>query len=312
METKQHSGNIVECKEIDANGIPVGVVKGYIATWDIDTWSDQFIKGCFEEDLNKLRMSGKSIPLKAEHRNVIGKFSIESIREDERGLYGEGEINLEVQEGKEFYSLAKQKAIADFSIGYTTQEKEFVNGVRRIMKSRVLEGSMVGNPMNEAANITEVKSRSQLPKNFCDMKHLFNPSDITNDKAYLFDNSLQVADIVDGELKLIPRAVIQARIEMIKGLDGMTENEKEQTRRTINCLYSEMGFDEPFENGESKRLNKTEIKSIRKSMLVDILKNTFSKDTSNFIAELVLTSAMEDTAGDPGMLLKELSEMLKS
>ena len=312
MEFKKQSGHITECKEMDSNGIPVGVVKGYIATWDIDSWSDQFEKGCFAESLEELRMKSKDLPLKAEHMNVIGKFPVNTIYEDERGLFGEANINLEVQEGKEFYSLAKQGAIVDFSIGYVAQEKEMVAGVRKIRKSRVLDGSMVGNPMNENANITEVKSRDELPKKFCDKTVHFNPSNIDDEKAYLFEKSLQIADIIDDELIIIPRAVINARFKMIEGLEGMTDQEKEEARKTINSLYVDMGFREPFKDGKSQLLNRTEIKSVKGSTLVDILKKTFSKEASSHISGLILADvAASEATVETVDVLKDTLEKLK-
>lgn len=312
MEIKNQSGDIIEFKEVTKDGIPVAIVKGYIATWDIDTWSDQFVKGCFEESLNELRTKNKGIPLKAEHNNVIGIFPIETLREDHRGLYGEAEINLEVQEGREFYSLGRQKAISSFSIGFSTQEKEMFQGIRKILKSKVFEGSMVGNPMNESADITEVKTRDMLPQVFADKKHLFTPSDIDG-VAYLFEKSLQVADVIDGELVIIPRAVINARFQMIKGLDGMTDQEKQNSRDTINSLYKDMGYNEPFEDGNSKPLNKTEIKSVKKSTLIDILRNSFSADASEHISHLITSSEFEERkSNDSGEILNNLLQQLKT
>jgi HK97 family phage prohead protease len=312
IETKNFSGNIIECKQENREGIPVGIVKGYIATWDIDSWSDQFQPGAFQESLSELRTKNKDLPLKKEHNDVIGKFPIMTVKEDERGLYGEAEVNLEVQEGREYYSLARQKAIADFSIGYVTVEKEFDSGIRKIFKAKVKEGSMVGNPMNEEANFTEVKSREDLPKQMVDIKHWFDESDIEDSRAFLFERKMQIADVIDGELKIIPRAVINARISMIKGVDGMTDEEMETARDTLNILYKEIGFNKPFSSGRSMPLNKTEIKSARKSALIDILRNTFSADASEFIASLISSNALEEEkSNDIGQRYDEMTANFK-
>lgn len=311
FEKKGNSGQIIECKELDINGIPVGIVEGYIATWDVDTWSDQFVKGAFSEDLERLRRKGKDIPLKAEHKNVIGKFPIDTVVEDDRGLFGIGQVNLNVQEGREFFSLAKQKAISDFSIGFSAQDKQMENGIRKIFKSKVFEGSMVGNPMNENANITEVKSRDEMPSLFAGFDDYFDESFIDDERAFLMEEKFQVADYMDGELKIFPRAVVNARIELSQV--GLADTEEiKNARGVINQLYSEMNMNEPFSHGFPNKLSKREVKCAKKGALVDILKKSFSKDASDYIASLIVSDerSKKKTVDNGGDYMGELLEML--
>ena len=117
-ETKYIGGNVVEVKQEERNGVQVGIIKGYIATWDLDrgSWGvrDRFVKGAFLESLNRHRIDNRPIRLKDHHGRTVGGFPIETAFEDEKGLFATGEINLEVQQGREAFSLAKQGVLSDF------------------------------------------------------------------------------------------------------------------------------------------------------------------------------------------------------
>jgi hypothetical protein len=93
------------------------------------------------------------------HGRTIGGFPIESVKEDARGLFGKGEINLDVQQGREAFALAKQGVMSDFSIGWGLGEGSTTkDGVRSIPEAEIWEGSIVDEPMNPHANITAVKA----------------------------------------------------------------------------------------------------------------------------------------------------------
>jgi len=165
MEIKQmHGGLIVETKTIQRNGVPVGTVSGHIATWDVDRggWSgikDKFLPGAFLESIERHKKTDRQIRLKDMHGRTIGGFPIETVHEDSTGLFGVGEINLEVQQGKEAFSLARQKVLTDFSIGWEMLSEPVISeGVRHIAKAEIWEGSIVDEPMNPFANILDVKT----------------------------------------------------------------------------------------------------------------------------------------------------------
>lgn len=164
-ETKISSHSIIEVKDATRNGIPVGIVAGYLSTWQPDTGGrfgvpDQFVPGAWAESLAEHRRRGdRQVRLKDHHGRTIGGFPIETVVEDERGLFAVGEINLESQAGREAYSLAKQRVLTDFSVGYVAINDKIGTGVRRIFKAMLLEASIVDEPGNQGANITEVKSR---------------------------------------------------------------------------------------------------------------------------------------------------------
>ncbi len=161
LELKFIGGRVVETKEEERNGVPVGIISGYIATWDIDrgAWGikDQFLRGAFTESLNQLRVQSRPIRFKYGHNTLIGGFPIDEVKEDEVGLFGIGEVNLETATGREVMSLARQGILSEFSIGFSVDEFNEDNGLRRITKATIWEGSIVEEPMNPQAKVTEVK-----------------------------------------------------------------------------------------------------------------------------------------------------------
>ncbi len=164
VETKMFGGKIVEVKEIEREGVKVGLISGYIATWDIDRgqWGvrDKFIKGCFLESIAKFQADKRMVRFKDHHCRTVGGWKYESLKEDDKGLYGEAEINLDVQQGMEAYKLAKQGVLVDFSIGFGALEYEMMenDSLRTITKAEIWEGSIVDEPMNPKANVISVKS----------------------------------------------------------------------------------------------------------------------------------------------------------
>ena len=165
VETKITRHSIIEVKESTRNGVPVGIVAGYLSTWQPDTGGrfgipDQFVPGAWAESITDHRRRGdRQIRFKDHHGRTIGGFPIDTVVEDERGLFAIGEINLESQAGREAYSLARQRVLTDFSVGFVAIDDKIGAGVRRIFRAMILEASIIDEPGNQGANITEVKSR---------------------------------------------------------------------------------------------------------------------------------------------------------
>ena len=165
-EIKSFGGNIVEVKEIERNGVTVGQISGYIATWDIDrgSWGvkDKFEKGAFADSILEHQEKNRQARFKDHHGRTVGGFPPETLKEDDTGLFGVAEVNLEVQRGRELFSLAKQGVLVEFSVGFTSlsDQESDIDGerVRSISKAILWEGSIVDEPMNPKAKVTEVKS----------------------------------------------------------------------------------------------------------------------------------------------------------
>lgn len=163
IETKEVGGVVLEVKQEERNGVKVGILEGYAATWDLDRgdWMgvrDRFVKGAFLESLMEHVMKKRQIRFKDHHGRTVGGAPMEFVKEDDRGLFVVAEVNLEVQQGRELYALAKQGVIVDFSIGFTVVDFEMDENIRTITKAIVWEFSGVDEPANPHANITQVKN----------------------------------------------------------------------------------------------------------------------------------------------------------
>jgi len=165
-EPKETKSFTLEVKGMDTDKERnVAIIKGYGSTFgNVDLGNDIVEKGAFKKTLQEKNV----FPFLEDHtprmKNLLGFCKV---WEDNKGLYGEFEINLETDQGKSAYALAKQaSALGDdlgMSIGYEVIQDEFdrKNGVRRLKELKLFEVSMVMFPMNEEAGVTEAKSRKE-------------------------------------------------------------------------------------------------------------------------------------------------------
>lgn len=172
VERKRGGGSASSSSSISAssavvNGVPVGVLAGYLSTWDPDTGGkfgvpDQFVRGAWTKSIAEHKARGnRQVRFKDNHGQTVGGFPIETVEEDGRGLFGVAHVNLDTRAGRELYSLARQGVITDFSVGYTAIRDKVEGGVRRIYEARLWEASGVDEPANPRANILEVR---ELPR----------------------------------------------------------------------------------------------------------------------------------------------------
>ena len=165
IENKIFSGHVVEVKQEDRNGVPVGIIICYIATWDLDRGDglvrDQFEKGAFRKSIKDLKSRDRQLRFKDHHGRTIGGFPADTLKEDVVGLFGRGEINLEVQQGREAYLLAKQGVLTEMSAGFTPVKDTETNRIRTITEAIIWEGSIVDEPMNPKAVIIAVKNKKE-------------------------------------------------------------------------------------------------------------------------------------------------------
>jgi len=135
-----------------------GTFSGYASTFgNIDLGGDMMVKGAFTKTLSD-RASKIKMLWNHDKGNVIGVF--DSIKEDDNGLYVNGQLALKTQQGQEAYELLKMGAIDSMSIGYAVLQDGYdrKNNVRLLKEVKLFEASLVTIPMNEDAMITNVKS----------------------------------------------------------------------------------------------------------------------------------------------------------
>jgi len=341
-ETKQIGGNVVEIKEVERNGVKIGVIKGHIATWDIDRGLDRFVPGAFKESLERHRRDNRQIRLKDHHGRTVGGFPIETVVEDEKGLFGVGEINLEVQQGREAFSLAKQGVLSDFSIGFSSIEDALENGIRVIRKAEVWEGSVVDEPMNPAAKITEVKavvpfqdlplaSRDRAWDSDSAIARVREFTDSTETpsadyrRAFVwFDREnrnefgaykLPIADVIDGKLTAIPRGIFAAAAALQGARGGVDIPDADRPRviRHVERYYAKMGIDSPFGSDEKQYFVSDDVKEWTKRDLEKFLRGTemMSKSAAKTLAGKMTAEADDSQNKELMDLLSELKGFKK-
>jgi HK97 family phage prohead protease len=314
IENKSFNGEIVEVKEMDLNGKRVGIVKGYLATWHKDIQSgiygmpDIIVKGAYTKSIQEFKArNNRTLKMKRDHYQVIGGFPINTLKEDNRGLYGEGEINLDTQLGRETYSLALQKVLVDFSIGHFVRKETIEDNTRKILDAELFEASIVEEPKNRYAQITEIKSASPLLEPM-DSKINWNEEEALERVLELkyrdgsgsdaFIGGVLVADVVDGKLKVHPDALRRAAAEVKSTTDQLL----------VERYFAKLGLDSPFSNklfytlDDVKSLSKAEIKSL----LID------SGIFSNGAARLIVAKMADDVSSPENDGLKTLLERIQS
>lgn len=165
----------LEVKDVDSNGM----IRGYASTFgNVDLGMDIVDKGAFKKSLKENR---GVFPILADHdpsKQIGWNMRAE---EDDKGLFVEGKLDLNVQAAREKYSLAKDAvalgAKSGLSIGYMTikaepdREKPMV---RRIKEVKLFEYSFVTFPMNTAAMVTGLKALNGDGTNIELIKKLIN------------------------------------------------------------------------------------------------------------------------------------------
>lgn len=151
----------------DTAGNPIGLVSGYASTFgNIDQGMDIVERGAFAKTIKD---KGGRFPILLDHNpsKPIG-WNLEA-SEDAYGLHVKGEIQLVTEDAINRYRLAKRaleiNAKSGLSIGYSVikAEPDFDKPmIRRLKELKLWEYSFVVFPMNEEANLTDVKNSQKL------------------------------------------------------------------------------------------------------------------------------------------------------
>ena len=150
-----------------------GSFTGYAATFDreADFYGDVIAAGAFADTLREWAGSGKTIPVFYGHRMddpdmLIGRVS--EAREDERGLYVEGEL-FNSEKAQTVRARINDGTLSKMSFAYDIVEDGRVtlgDGTKahELRKLRLLEVSVVPSPANVHAEITGSKAEGDEPE----------------------------------------------------------------------------------------------------------------------------------------------------
>ena len=253
----------IEIKSMDEAS---GGFEGYLAAYgNVDHGGDKFLPGAFS------KAGRKRYPLLWYHntQEPIGYFTVE--REDEKGLYIKASLINEVQRAREVHALLKNKVPLALSVGFSVNPggEEYKNGVRVISDAKLWEGSVVVFPMNERAKVMDIKKATR----FRDLpiaprerrwdaraaerrvRRWADAEDAPNERyrmAFMWydeeapDNfmsyKLQYADVIDGRLVAVPRAIfaIAAVLQGARGGVDIPTRDVPAVRRHVERYYEKM------------------------------------------------------------------------
>ncbi|MBB3934283.1 HK97 family phage prohead protease [Aureimonas phyllosphaerae] len=149
--------------EIKATPDKAGRFSGYASVWGVtDSYREQVAQGAFVESLAETSGKGRHIPILWQHRSdePIGHWT--ELREDEHGLFGEGELWLdEAPYARIAQRGMKAGAITGLSIGYYVRDSSFdeTKRLRTLKQVDLVEASIVTNPANDEARIDTIKAK---------------------------------------------------------------------------------------------------------------------------------------------------------
>ncbi len=141
-------------------GGEVGEITGYGSVFDVrDSQKSAVLPGAFRKSLAAWRDRGRSPPMLWQHdaNEPIGVWT--ALAEDRRGLKVTGTVNLEIEQGREAWSLVKQRAVTGLSIGFTVVAEDFdrANDIRLLREVDLWEISLVTFPANSEAHLEPVR-----------------------------------------------------------------------------------------------------------------------------------------------------------
>ncbi len=290
----------IETKEITENGKKYFVFKGYGSTFgNIDRVKDVVIRGAFLKSLKEMMPA-----LCWQHKwdEPLGIFT--KCYEDEKGLYFEAKMPLadDFVRGR----VAPQMevgSVKSMSIGYSIDDYNYdeQSGICYLKELTLWEISPVTIPANKEALITDMKSivpYQNLPladreKEWDKSSALGRVRDFTDSEdgpsskyknAFLWYDKeesdkfgaykLPIADVVDGKLVAVPRAIFAAAGAMSGARGGVNipQVEKKGIINNINKYYAKMRreFDDedivsPFEKSLEDLENIRELENYLKT-----------------------------------------------
>ena len=237
-----------------------------------------FAEGAFKKALKKLKTDGKNIlPMLFNHNEnvILGGFPVSQIKEKKDELLVTGEINLNVERGREIAALMKQGVIDSMSVSVDLDPKtvtfdEKLNALLVGSVSRLFEITLCINGANPDAKVTSFTAVpfSDLPiaqdnfewheaealervKKFTNSEN--SPSDSYKHAFFWYDKENSdnfsaykylFADVINYELKTVPRA-ISAIIRELKNTD-IPHVDRHMFKRNINRYLIKMGYEKEF------------------------------------------------------------------
>ncbi|MDP4004820.1 HK97 family phage prohead protease [Methylobacterium sp. NEAU K] len=128
-----------------------GHFTGYASVFGVpDLGRDVVVPGAFAASLARRGAAGVRLLFQHDPAEPIGRWL--SLREDTRGLFAEGQLNLAVQRAREIDALMRGGALDGLSIGFRTLlARRGLGGERRLQQVDLWEISLVTFPLQPGA-----------------------------------------------------------------------------------------------------------------------------------------------------------------
>lgn len=142
-----------------------GLFTGYGSVFGVvDSYNEVVAPGAFLESIEEAKAKARTFPVLWQHRTdePIGSWDIESLKEDDRGLFGAGGLWLDdAPYARIAYRGMKSRSITGLSIGYYVRESSFdeKTRIRTLTKLDLVEISIVTVPANDEARTDVIKSK---------------------------------------------------------------------------------------------------------------------------------------------------------
>ena len=142
-----------------------GLFSGYGSVFGVvDSYNEVVAPGAFLESIEDARAKNRTFPVLWQHRTgePIGSWDINSLKEDDYGLLGAGELWLaDAPYARIAYRGMQTRSITGLSIGYYVRESTFdeKTRIRTLTKLDLIEISIVTVPANDEARTDTIKSK---------------------------------------------------------------------------------------------------------------------------------------------------------
>lgn len=278
---------ICKVKDVgEAEGI--GLIKGVASTFgNVDQTGDIIAPGAFDASLAELKARKEVLPSFLNHdMNLqIGGIDPDDLQVTSSGLQVTIKVDLDTRAGKDCYSLVKKGFLNNFSVGFNFDYKDdaieydYSADTRTFNKVNLFEVSITPLPANKDATINEVKSVTSFKDYPLASKDTAwdssaaikrvraktdsedSPSSSYKNAFMWFDSSdtdsfgaykLPYVDVIDGELKVIPRAIFAIASVLQGGRGGVDipDADKAKIKAHVNRYYKKLDMDSPFDNSE--------------------------------------------------------------
>jgi len=143
----------------DLSGRETGAFEGYASVFDrMDRGRDIVCKGAFARSIAERGARGIKLLWQHDPSEPVGV--LDSVQEDDRGLFVRGRLLLGLKRAREAHALLRAGALDGLSIGYRTilADRVASTGVRYLKDVDLWEVSLVTFPMQDAARVSAFKA----------------------------------------------------------------------------------------------------------------------------------------------------------